>query len=195
MMNILFVCTGNTCRSPMAEAMLRNMAQQRGLSISVRSVGVSTMDGMPTSAEALTALQKRGITHQGTSERMTKDAVGWATLILTMTARHKQSLLQLYPEAVDYTFTLKEYVYQEEDWMANVTELEHLYSEMQIQQALGGQLTDEQRQRLLHLESSLPSFDIADPFGGTQAIYEACALELEEMLTILVEKLEQRAKQ
>ncbi|MFD2117063.1 low molecular weight protein arginine phosphatase [Paenibacillus yanchengensis] len=189
MTNILFVCTGNTCRSPMAEAMFTNIAQQRGLSLSVRSAGVSTMDGMPTSEGALTALKKREITYDGSSKRLTKDAVAWATLILTMTTGHKQSLLQWYPEAVDRTFTLKEFVYQEEDWMKDITELEHLYSEMQMQQALGGQLTGEQRQRLLHLESKIPSFDIADPFGGSQVVYDACALELEEVLIKLADKL------
>ncbi|NMB27369.1 MAG: low molecular weight protein arginine phosphatase, partial [Tissierellia bacterium] len=44
-MNILFVCTGNTCRSPMAKALLEDMAQEKGIDINVKSAGIYALDG------------------------------------------------------------------------------------------------------------------------------------------------------
>lgn len=186
---ILLVCTGNTCRSPMAEAMLRRMAAYRSITLAVRSAGVSTLDGMPISIPALESLRKREIEHTGTSRALTLEVVDWADLILTMTSSHKRSLLQWFPQAVDKTYTLKEFAYQDEQLLEDITELEKLYGELQIQQALGGQLTDQDRKRLLELEKRIPGFDIADPFGGSQTIYDECSYEIEEALEMLLDKL------
>ncbi|WP_282570432.1 low molecular weight protein arginine phosphatase [Paenibacillus sp. L3-i20] len=192
MKRILFVCTGNTCRSPMAEAMLRQSAMQRGITVAVRSAGVSTIDGLPISANAQATLRNREIQHTGTSRAMTAEAVNWADLILTMTSGHKRDLLHWHPEAVDKTFTLKEYANQDERVLKDISELEGLYTEMQMKLALGGQLTSEERQRLLELERRIPSFDIADPFGGTLSVYESCSNEIGEAVKGLLDRLSKR---
>ncbi|GLX70107.1 low molecular weight protein arginine phosphatase [Paenibacillus glycanilyticus] len=186
MTRILFVCTGNTCRSPMAEAMLRAMAKQQGIPLEVRSAGVSTIDGLPISTHALSTLRGKSVNHQGSSRALSGEAVAWADLILTMTASHKRGLLNYFPEAVDKAFTLKEYVNQDTAVQADIEELERLYSEMHMKQALGQRLSSEERTRLLELERRIPSFDIADPFGGTLGMYESCAAEIEESLKALV---------
>jgi len=111
-------------------------------------------------------------------------------LILTMTSSHKRGLLQLYPNAVDKTFTLKEYTNQTDSVLQDIEELEGLYTEMQLKQALGQQLGDSERLRLLELERRIPSFDISDPFGGSLTVYQSCAAEIERALHILAEKLE-----
>ena len=192
MKRILFICTGNTCRSPMAEAMLRHLAAQRGLTVAVRSAGVSTIDGLPVSANTLNSLRARNIEHSGSSRALTAEAVGWADLILTMTASHKRDLLHFHPDAVDKTYTLKEFAYLDDRLQQNIWELEGLYTEMQMKGALGQQLTAQERQRLLELEKSIPSFDIADPFGGPQSLYDSCSREIEESLRKLLDKLAKR---
>ncbi|MCM3411546.1 low molecular weight protein arginine phosphatase [Metabacillus litoralis] len=108
MTNVLFVCTGNTCRSPMAEALLNHLKNSDN--ISVKSAGVFAFDGSTASPNAIEALKEKGITCEHQSSSLTKDLVEWATIILTMTNQHKQSVIDQHPYAGRKTFTLSEYV-------------------------------------------------------------------------------------
>ncbi|WP_127534758.1 low molecular weight protein arginine phosphatase [Paenibacillus kobensis] len=189
MKRILFVCTGNTCRSPMAEAILRSRAASRSLDIEVRSAGVSTVDGMPISANALEALRRKQIDHRGASRMLAEQAVGWADLILTMTSAHKRGLLGRFPNAIDKTHTLLEYAVPDSSVLHDLNELERLYTEWHMKQALGQQMPEEDRKRMIELEKKIPSFDIADPFGGPLPLYESCAAEIEQAVDRLLDKL------
>lgn len=102
-MNVLFVCTGNTCRSPMAEAVLRQMAQERGCeSLSVRSAGLSALPGEPAADAARFAVRHYGATLENHASRpVTADDVAWADLILTMTHSHLERLRAAFPESTN----------------------------------------------------------------------------------------------
>ncbi|MCM3116172.1 low molecular weight protein arginine phosphatase [Neobacillus sp. MER 74] len=106
MQRILFVCTGNTCRSPMAEAILKNKQMDE---IEVRSAGIYAANGSEASTHAKKVLEDNGIAHNHRSSLLTGVDVNWADLILTMTSSHKMAILQQYPEVSHKVFTLKEY--------------------------------------------------------------------------------------
>lgn len=116
MKRMLFVCTGNTCRSPMAEALFRKIAGDAGLDLEVRSAGVAAATGGPMSEHARRVLEDRGIqTEHFRSSAVTEEAIDRADLILTMTASHKETLVRLFPKAADKAFTLKEFVSERRD--------------------------------------------------------------------------------
>ncbi|SFE61537.1 protein-tyrosine phosphatase [Alteribacillus iranensis] len=104
--HILFVCTGNTCRSPLAEALLRSKATD---GVEVKSAGVYAMPDMPASDGTMDVLKEKGIELDHKSQPVTKELVDWADLVLTMTKSHHETTVQLYPEAADKIFTIKEF--------------------------------------------------------------------------------------
>jgi protein arginine phosphatase len=107
MMKILFVCTGNTCRSPMAEAVLRHRGAER---FEVKSSGVFAMDGSDASFQTKEVLEENDIKHEHQSSTLRKKDIDWADYVFTMTAHHKWAIMDQYPGASDKVFTLKEYV-------------------------------------------------------------------------------------
>lgn len=113
MKRILFICTGNTCRSPLAEGLLRKMAEEAGLELEVRSAGVHAMDGGMISNHTAEILREQGAHTDIISSSVSLDLIRWADLILTMTAGHKGTVTRQFPQALDKTFTLKEFVVAE----------------------------------------------------------------------------------
>ncbi|MFK9091562.1 low molecular weight protein arginine phosphatase [Bacillus salipaludis] len=106
MQRILFVCTGNTCRSPMAEAILN---EKHIDGIEVKSAGIYAATGSEASTHAKRVLDDNKISHNHRSSLLTGAEVEWADLILTMTDSHKFAIQQQFPQAVVKLFTLKEY--------------------------------------------------------------------------------------
>lgn len=115
-MVVLLVCTGNTCRSPMAETLLRALLSARFSElfdpsqpppIVAVSAGLSAYPGGAASPEAVTVMHARGLSlkdHQ--SRPITPRLLRQADLILTMTATHRQTIIQRCPEAASKTFLI-----------------------------------------------------------------------------------------
>ena len=113
---VLFVCTGNTCRSPMGELLMRQRLAQikkcrfdelEDHGFVVRSAGLSAAAGCPASSESVAILRELGLDlSKHEAQPLTEQLVRHADLILTMTAGHWQAIVQRWPGAADRTHML-----------------------------------------------------------------------------------------
>ncbi|MCH7320558.1 low molecular weight protein arginine phosphatase [Solibacillus sp. MA9] len=131
-MNIYFICTGNTCRSPMAAAILMN---KHIPNVEVRSAGIYAQSGSIMSINAQHVLNQQNIKHSHSSALFNEQDAQWADLILTMTAAHKELVLHLVNNIEHKTFTLNEYVAQDvrdiqDPYGGNITVYEQTFEQL-----------------------------------------------------------------
>ena len=109
--HVLFVCTGNICRSPMAAGMLRSKLEQSGIkNIEVESAGTTGLKGEGPSRSAARVCLKKGFDISGHVGRVLKqEIIQESDLIVVMEIHHMERVLALDPEAVPKTFMLTEF--------------------------------------------------------------------------------------
>jgi protein-tyrosine phosphatase len=113
---VIFVCTGNTCRSPMAELLMRSRLAQclkckldelddRG--VVVISAGIAAAPGCPPTSEASQVMRERGLDlSRHEAQPLTDQLVRHADVIITMTHSHLLSIIERWPHAADRTYML-----------------------------------------------------------------------------------------
>jgi glycine hydroxymethyltransferase len=109
MKTFLFICTGNICRSPMAEALFRHATPGR-TDYRAISAGLGAVDGQPPSVYSVQAMKEIGMDISKQRSRMlTAEMVKQADYILGMTHSHVDTVMLLYPQAAEKTFLLREF--------------------------------------------------------------------------------------
>lgn len=102
-MNVIFVCTGNTCRSPLAEALARRAAQARGIDATFASAGTGAAIGAPaTDGAILVGLERDVDLSRHRSRPLLPKAVSGDTIILAMASSHLQTIRAVVPDARVY---------------------------------------------------------------------------------------------
>jgi protein-tyrosine phosphatase len=97
---VLVVCSGNICRSPMAEGILRHLAAEAGMPLELRGAGTLKIVGRPPSAEAVEACREKGVDISGLrSAALDEERLEWADQVLCMAQHHVESCLALAPSA------------------------------------------------------------------------------------------------
>ncbi|HTZ11599.1 MAG TPA: L-threonylcarbamoyladenylate synthase [Candidatus Margulisiibacteriota bacterium] len=108
---ILFVCTGNSCRSVMAEALLKKILKEKKRDdVEVASAGVMNLGGMGATEATKNALEKEGIdVSEHRSRKITKEMLKKSDLILIMESAQERRIVELAPEIKNRLFLLKEF--------------------------------------------------------------------------------------
>ena len=110
-MKIMFICTGNICRSAMAHRMLeKRLKEQNKKDVEVYSCGIWAYDGNIPTDEGITTMKDYGIdlsTHRATYIKNSN--IKKMDVILCATVNHKRNVVSMYPELKDKVFTMKEY--------------------------------------------------------------------------------------
>jgi protein-tyrosine phosphatase len=170
---VLFVCTGNICRSPTAEALARReLARYPGVPLEVSSAGSHALEGNPAASRSMLAASTRGASlERHFARELTRRRVRSAGLILCMAAEHRPFVLSYDRSAADRTFLLATFarVAGQWDWLAgSPAELVALAAE--------------------HARE-LDGDDIDDPLGHPAEAYAACAERLDGLVTPVIAAL------
>lgn len=97
-MNVLFVCAGNTCRSPMAEEIADDIGD-RSSNLEFKSAGTFACDGDPASSEAVEVMEEIGLDiEKHKSTQFSKELAEWADIILAMEAKHIEEMEAMAPD-------------------------------------------------------------------------------------------------
>jgi protein-tyrosine phosphatase len=178
MTSILVVCSGNICRSPIAEGLLRRALERRlgAAAPSVSSAGTIGFVGNPATPEAVAAAAERGVDISAhLARRLTDAMIEQADLLVCMAAEHREEIDERVPDAADRTFTLKELTRLLE--LAPSTDRAHPLEE-RVGAAASGRAAAATTDRF--------DEDVLDPLGMPFETYRAIAQELEEWIDRLV---------
>ncbi|TAH67733.1 MAG: low molecular weight protein arginine phosphatase [Anaerolineaceae bacterium] len=129
---IIFVCTGNTCRSPMGEAIYKSLDKESEVKVSSR--GLVVLFGEPINPKAEVVLKKHDLEiNNHISKGLKASEIDDNTLILTMTNAHKRKIRDTYPNAKN-VYTIKEYAGESGDvvdpYGGSLVEYEECYIEL-----------------------------------------------------------------
>lgn len=177
MPTLLFICTGNLCRSPMAATVARKVLAGRAKAVNVISAGL-LRPGEPATDEAVKVMWRRGLdlsTHR--SRRVGDALVPAPDLIVGMAREHARAVVDVVPELFPRTFTLK-------DFVARARSEGPRRADEALDAYLARVGTD---RRFGALVGSSSTDDVADPIGCDLHAYERCATEIEVAVTTLVD--------
>jgi protein-tyrosine phosphatase len=170
---VLFVCTGNICRSPTAEALARReLERYPGVPIQVSSAGSHALEGNPAASRSMLAAATRGASlERHFARELTRRRVRAADLILCMAAEHRPFVLSYDRAAAGRTFLLASFARVVDQWGWLATSPAGLV-------ALAAEHVTEQ-----------DDDDIDDPLGQSTEAYAACAERLDGLVTTVIAAL------
>lgn len=184
MASMLVVCTGNVCRSPMAEGFLRSALRRRFGDDAplVASAGTAGWEGSPAMDESVRAAAEREVDISGhVARRLLKEHVAAADLVVCMAGEHRDAIVRSVPEAAVKTFTLKELV--------RLLQALPKPGEGGGSQTLVERIAEADRLRSSGFQGNTYDEDVVDPLGLPLDSFRAVGWELDEWSGRLVDGL------
>ena len=180
MTSILVVCTGNICRSPIAEGFLRDAFSARfgPGAPTVSSAGIAGLEGSPPSEGSVIAAREHGSDIAGHRARMLSDDMLAADLVVGMATEHRDGAASIVPEAAGRSFTLKELVRLLEAMDPAAPDADPA--------TLAGRVAGAHALRRSGFPRNLHDESVVDPIGLPLSTYRAVASELDEWTRRLV---------
>lgn len=186
MASVLVVCTGNVCRSPLAEGFLREALHARSEPLAVTSAGTMGWDGSRADPLSVQAGAERGIDISGHIARViTPEDLRDAALVIGMAPEHVEIVTQQVPVAAGKSFTLKELV--------RILEALPAPGPGEPEAVLMARVSQADALRRSGFEGDPHDEDIADPLGMPLEAFRAVAWELDEWCSRLANGLLGRA--
>ena len=192
---VLMVCTGNICRSPLAEQLLRAQADAANLPINVTSAGTGAMVGREMTAQAADLSAQYGaLSTDHAPTQLTESIIASADLILTATREHRAAVVSMSPKAIRRTFTLTQFARLAPTLVALAAETASPVEAPNSPVELVETPTDHLKSLLTHaaVARSLISppadptdDDITDPYKQSQSVYDEVAAEIHASLTTI----------
>lgn len=181
---ILHVCTGNLCRSPIAELLMTHQLRQRygpaADAVLVRSAGTGAVAGQPIHPLAAAQLTRLGVPSAGfVSRSVDLGEVDRAYLVLTATRRHRDELVTAVPTALRRTFTWRELAWLLTD--LDPAEIPGRYPQERLQH-----IAQAARGRRGYLQPPPPEeFDVGDPIGRNERVFQQVATQIDAAVGII----------
>lgn len=169
-LSVLVVCTGNLCRSQLAERLIQKQCIEQGVDAHIFSAGTKARNGMDIHPTTRELVEEAGApAHVAQSQLLTPELITNSSLVVTATSQHADRVLDLAPLKWKSTFTLNEirFIYQE-DPHATIKHLHRLRS---------------------RVASYREQFDIVDPIGQERSVFEETAVELGQAAIAVTEIL------
>ena len=168
---VLFVCTGNSCRSVIAQSLFKKLLQETVEShpdrrdllseIEVLSAGVARLSGMNVPHGTLKVMQEEGIdVSKHRSNSLTPELVRKSSIILVMERRHKREILTMVPGYEDKVVLLRKF----------------------------GEGQDKPRESV-EVSQSEEELDIADPIGSSLSVYRKCTDEIKQCISGFMDRI------
>lgn len=187
--SILFVCTGNICRSPLGEYLLKTRLSDSVPSATVSSAGTQAVIGGNVPREISDYATSRNVSIQGHEPKViTAGMIGNADLVLTAERSHRSEVVSLVPRAAAKTFTLKQFARLANEHEAQIASGSLTTPSIESLQDLVLELADF---RSIAVPPEFPTYDdIDDPYLRSESAYRSAGIEISQAIDSIASVLE-----